>query len=412
MTTGFRRSARTGPRCNTTARKVGVADSNEHSWLEGMEALGQLAAWQMMAAAAAGPVFPTSLRSHRPRHFVQWVTDGQAVAESLKAAGRMLELNPDGARWQVLAYDGYLDRSQVRLDAVMVLLHTYGDSPLQVKVAFPYRPADGTKGFAILRPTLLAANVSNEDIARLQPAVDRGIQSMKWPDGQSWDQFRQVAGDTRRIAAGKHYVASLPADTALAAIMQKLRTGLAAQQQRMSERRLAALAGRAPPWLKPEDSLYEVIRQQALLLGEGQIVWGALVQANSQLFAPGPSDLPAMLVYSPDRHFDARPAELRLIGSKVFALKGTQPEDPELLALARLITEEVDHSMGLRLPPVFSAQDIRSAVFMVFRDHLPNEILSGGTFPVLMHPSTPAVMIVPFEFWPAELTILWRDQKL
>ena len=389
-----------------------MTDSSENLWPEGMEALGQLAAWQMMAAASGGPVFPTSLQSTSPRNFVQWVAEGRAVTESLKAAGRLLELNPDGARWQVLAYDGYLDRSQVRLDAVMVLLHTYGDAPLQVKVAFPYRPADGANGFAILRPTLVGANVGNEDIARLQPAVDRGIQSMKWPDGQSWDGFRQAAGDTRRISAGKHYVAPLPADAALAAIMQKLRTSVAAQQQRMTERRLAALAGRAPLWVKPEHSLYEVFRQQTLLLREGQIVWGALVQANSLLFAPGPADLPAMLVYSPDPHFDARPAELRLIGSKLFALKGTQPEDPELLALARLITEEVDHSMGLRLPPVFSAQDMRSAVFMVFRDHLPNEILSGGTFPILMHPSTPAVMIVPFEFWPAELTILWRDQKL
>jgi len=137
-----------------------------------------------------------------------------------------------------------------------------------------------------------------------------------------------------------------------------------------------------------------------------------LVQANSLLFEPGPADHPAMLVYSPDPYFDVRPAELRLIGSKVFALKGTQPQDPELLALARLITEEVDHSMGLRLPPVFSAQDIRSAVFMVFRDHVPNRVLSGGLFPILTHPSTPAVMIAPFEFWPAELTILWRDRKL
>ncbi len=68
--------------------------------------------------------------------------------------------------------------------------------------------------------------------------------------------------------------------------------------------------------------------------------------------------------------------------------------------------------MGLRPPRVFQPRDLRSAVFMVFRPRQPNGVLSCGLFPILTHPSTNAVPIVPFEFWPAELTILWRDRAL
>jgi hypothetical protein len=49
---------------------------------------------------------------------------------------------------------------------------------------------------------------------------------------------------------------------------------------------------------------------------------------------------------------------------------------------------------------------------MVFRKHVPNGVLSCGLFPILTHPSTPAVMMVPFEFWPIELIVLWKENGL
>jgi hypothetical protein len=408
-----------GTRPPTTAADyiAGTVAQIEHDmpsvWRQGMEAMGWFASMKMISAAAGHPVFPSMLQANHPREIVEWRGDSAAISASVQVAARLLELNPDGASWQIIAYDGYMDDKQGRLDALMVVLHTYASPPLQIKIAFPYRPASDSRPFAILRPSLLAANVENEAIARMQGTLERGLQAVVWPAGESWNQYRDNAEDTPAVAtASAHHVASQPADPTLEALIATLRESFGQRQSRLSERTLASLVMNPPAWMKSSDGLSEVFRQQRLLLREGQIVWGALVQANNLLFEPGTSDHPAMLVYSSDRYFDVRPAELRLIGSKVFALKGTDPADPELNSLARLITEEVDRSMGLRLPPVFSPRDLRSAVFMVFRRHIPNGVLSCGLFPILTHPTTDAVLIVPFEFWPAELTILWRDRRL
>lgn len=383
------------------------------AWTQGMQALGRIAAWQMMAAAAGETLYPTLMHANHPGEIASWRGDGEAISASVQAAARLLELNPDGAAWQVLAYDGYLDAATRKQDAVMVLLHTYGRSPLQLKLAFPYRPAAGARPFAILGTQVLAANIERATFARLQDSLDQGIQSVVWPEGQSWNRFRETEQESPSSATtAGHYVEPTPADPRLEALITKLRESFGQRQQRMTERSLAALLRAAPAWMNNSDGLMEIFRQQRLLLAEGEIVWGALVQANTLLFQPGPSDHPAMLVYSLDRYFDARPAELRMIGSKVFALKGTEPDDPALNSLARLITDEVERSMGLRLPRVFSPQELLSATFMVFREHVPNGVLSCGLFPILVHPSTQAVLIVPFEFWPTELTILWRDRQL
>jgi hypothetical protein len=192
----------------------------------------------------------------------------------------------------------------------------------------------------------------------------------------------------------------------------KLRSAYALTQKRLNPGMLTSIAASAPPWMKETDALNEVLKQQSLLLTEGRIVWGALIQANTQLFSAGHVDCPALLVYSNDTYFDARVQELRLIGQKIFGLKDTNPSDQALKNVAQLVSDEMNRSMGFKLPPVFSNKDIRAATFMVFRRHIPNGVLSAGTFPLLIHPSTEAVMIVPFEFWPIEMIILWKEGKL
>jgi hypothetical protein len=45
---------------------------------------------------------------------------------------------------------------------------------------------------------------------------------------------------------------------------------------------------------------------------------------------------------------------------------------------------------------------------MVFRKHIPGGVLTASQFPILVHPTTQAVMIVPFETWPDELARSWK----
>jgi hypothetical protein len=162
-------------------------------WWTGMHALGRIASWQMMMAADGGAVLPMRLSSTAPTTWVMLMAGlpGEDVNEALKRGARSLEENPDRATWQVLAYDGFADLERGRFDAVMVILHTYGKSPLKLKLAFPYRPAKGGRPFAILDPTLREANVGNDEVAMLGSAMQRGIQSIKWAFGKTWDQLRE-----------------------------------------------------------------------------------------------------------------------------------------------------------------------------------------------------------------------------
>ena len=61
-------------------------------------------------------------------------------------------------------------------------------------------------------------------------------------------------------------------------------------------------------WIKPpgwcrsaNDDLMEQYRNQWLLFQEGEIVWGAIVQANSLMFEPSSLNCPGTIIYSPDK---------------------------------------------------------------------------------------------------------------
>ena len=61
------------------------------------------------------------------------------------------------------------------------------------------------------------------------------------------------------------------------------------------------------------------------------------------------------------------------------------------------------------LPAALSSRDIDISTFMVWRKHIPNGVLKLSIFPLLVHPDTQAVLLVPFTFWPGEMITLWRE---
>lgn len=203
-----------------------------------------------------------------------------------------------------------------------------------------------------------------------------------------------------------------PADPAMADALAQLRSAVARRRSTVHPQTLAGIRGPAPTWMKPQDALREAVDRQALLLSEGTIVWAALVQANQQLFKAGESDCPAQVIYSRDAAFDARPQELRAIAQRIFELKGAKPTDAREKAIADKVTNEMDRTMGWRLPFELTDRPVFSAAIMVWRRHIPAGVLSGASFPVLVHPDTPAVMIVPVEFWPSELVQMWKKGRL
>lgn len=165
-----------------------------------------------------------------------------------------------------------------------------------------------------------------------------------------------------------------------------------------------------PIWIKRSDELNEVFRRQGKLMREGDIVWGALVQANMHLFSPGPHDHPAMVIHSPDPFFEDDPNRLRALGNRLFQLKNTTPASPDERRLAEMITDEMERGMGWTVPRACTgAREVTSTSVIVFRRHLPDRVLRCGWFPLLTHPETPAVMIVPSNYRPDELVEIWME---
>ena len=167
-------------------------------WWQAVHAMGRIASWQMMMAADGGTVRPMMLGERAPTTWIV-LTDGPAPGEggddSPTAGSRELEENAEGHAWQVLSHGGSCDAGGARLDAVIVVGETYGPRPLKMTLAFPYRPASAERPLAILPPLLRGANVPDETIARFGGALERGIQSVKWVSGTTWDELRETAGE-------------------------------------------------------------------------------------------------------------------------------------------------------------------------------------------------------------------------
>lgn len=420
-------------------------------WWAGMEALGVLASWQM-SMAREGAVVPMMLSAAEPRTFIGLGMPGisGSLDEAVQQGAERLATNPDGARWQVLAYDGWLDGPNGHLDAVMLVLQTYGEAPLALKLAFPYRPPSAGRSLVILQPVIQGANQPPQTLELLQGALWRGMDSLRWPDGASWADYRERAAPARATAttamappqspqpapqptpaAPRPVRAARPAaspaplapppdsaveDAGLGPLLGELRASFSLRQQRMSALSLAPLLAGVPDWLDPADGLTEVLARQHLLLTQGQIVWGALVMAHAALFQPGTDDLPALVVHSADAHVEGRPSALRDIARALYALRGARPEDPARQPLADWMTADLApraaRDLSVDLAPVLSSYPVQAVATLVLRKHVPTGMLRGGLFPVLTHPSTPAVMLLPFEFWPIELIVRWKDGRL
>jgi hypothetical protein len=201
-------------------------------------------------------------------------------------------------------------------------------------------------------------------------------------------------------------------DAHMASLLQALRASFKLRQSDLNMRTFGPNWVAPPPWMSQQEPLHAIIEQQFLLHTKGTIVWGALVQANKMLFTAGLDDCPGTLIYSGDTWFDARPLALRALAQEVFNLKNAQQGQAPQLAVAGLRPSEQERPMGRRLPPALTDKGVYESAFMVFRRHIPGGTLRSGCVPILVHPSTTAVMVVPCEFWPRQMVELWSAGQM
>lgn len=161
------------------------------AWWNAARVLG-IAAATLIATLAEGRPAKPQIAWHHPRgqrvNSVTLAYDGDDAVARGEAA---LATNAENAAWKTFAYDTWINSSGVRVNAVSATVQTYGEAPLRLRMAFRYRPADDGQPFAILDPLVWEFNVDEEKFLRLYVAVKRGLQSVRWPSGRTWNDFYQ-----------------------------------------------------------------------------------------------------------------------------------------------------------------------------------------------------------------------------
>jgi hypothetical protein len=171
-----------------------------------------------------------------------------------------------------------------------------------------------------------------------------------------------------------------------------------------------------PLWMiKYHDRRFcRLYRDRHILFKHGQIVWGRIVQANTQLFQPGKIDCPADIVCSPDPIFNSNIQDLVRIARELYDLKNQTIEHPEVLdlkILADALTNEMEALFNVKIPDSIALDKlVYFTTIMVHRKHIPCGYLKASWFPVLIAPDkTPASMILPARYWSPYLLKIWRS---
>lgn len=160
------------------------------------------------------------------------------------------------------------------------------------------------------------------------------------------------------------------------------------------------------------DPLLTLWKDQSLLLKSGRVVWAAVIQANGMLFEPGNYSLPGEVVIGVDTSLDDNPEPLAETASRIFAIKGTQPQDPELRIVADRITNEIHRSLAEVLPmQITNGLALKRYTVVFHQPHLPFGFLNGKVLPVLVHASSKHALIVPSWYWPEEMKMEWEPSS-
>ncbi len=202
------------------------------------------------------------------------------------------------------------------------------------------------------------------------------------------------------------------ADPVMKQLINALRRSFGAGRLLQGGRWMKQVRTEPPAWMVASgDPVRIFYEKQETLFRKGRIGWGALVEADDGVFAQGEDDLPGVLLFSEDEYFDARPAELAAIGAKLVELRAIG-SGSEASRFAQAVRNDSGRPLGVPVPASLSAREPMLSSFVAIRAHLPDGLLSGAWFPVLVHPSSVVPMIVPQTFWPPAMLAAWNERRM
>jgi Fe-S cluster assembly iron-binding protein IscA len=159
----------------------------------------------------------------------------------------------------------------------------------------------------------------------------------------------------------------------------------------------------------------DLIAPYTILLDTGRIVWGAVVEGDDLVTAPGAEDRSARVVYGLTPFFDRRPDALQRIGDALSVLPSETTEeepDEERFALAALMRSGDDPLQKL-LPMSLTGghTSVCLSTLIVWRDRLPARQLTHPVLPLVVCPEkTPHCMLLPLRYWSPDLVRLWHEE--
>lgn len=196
------------------------------------------------------------------------------------------------------------------------------------------------------------------------------------------------------------------------ALLDQCRSSFGPSPRQFSARDYKAYLRSTPPfWCLLGDDLMQFFKHQRYLLEEGDIVWGHVVQANSQLFQAGDSNCPGEVVYCTDPTRDVDLEKLSSIAMHLYGLKGKRAEDASQQYIGNYLANERKRVFGFPVPPSISPL-LPCAISTVFfnRNHLPDKRLSNSFFPTLISRIQPrTAMVLPSRHWPQLFTQFWQE---
>ena len=202
------------------------------------------------------------------------------------------------------------------------------------------------------------------------------------------------------------------------ALLAETEANLDAARPFRSKRERKYLQMHPPAWVfKDKDDMRVLYKDQQLLLDEGYVVWGRVVQANAYLYRPYLHlDCGATIIFCPER--DGHSVEtLDAIAGDLSALKPKHKltnehdafDNEEEERYGHMLADEMIRAIDWYAPPSLSrGKVVRSTSIMLPRKHLPKHRLAQMTFPILVHPSTASTRLVPERYWPDELREWWE----
>lgn len=163
-----------------------------------------------------------------------------------------------------------------------------------------------------------------------------------------------------------------------------------------------------PPWVTADDGISAIYVHYNQIVDRGVVRWAAVVQANNSLYVPGKETSACQIIYSPSGV--ASLESLSATASRIFALKGTEPEQPDELRLANMITDEYERALDWKIPKTLTdGFDVVTTIGMIPRAHVPLGILARGYFPILADPETSLAVLVPCSYWEKTFREGWED---